>query len=70
MSINIKPSHEGRLHKVLGVAAGKSLPAGKVAAAKNSDNADIRKMATFAQNAKTWNHKGKGAMRSGGTRGK
>lgn len=58
MSINIKPSHKGLLHKKLGVPQGQPIPASKVAAAKNSSNPATRKQATFAQNAKSWNHGG------------
>lgn len=56
MSINIKPSHKGLLHKKLGVPQGQPIPASKVAAAKNSSNPATRKQATFAQNAKKWGH--------------
>ena len=56
MSINIKPSHKGKLHKALGVPAGKKIPASKLAAAKNSKSAAVRKEATFAANAKKWKH--------------
>ena len=56
--IHIKPSHEGRLHKKLGVPEGEPIPADKLAAAKNSPNPATRKQATFAANAKKWN-KGK-----------
>ena len=38
----------GGLHKALNVAAGKKIPASKLAKAKNSDNPRIRKMATLA----------------------
>jgi len=58
MAINIKPSHEGLLHKKLGVKQGAKIPASKLASAKNSPNAATRKQATFAQNAKSWNHSG------------
>ena len=57
MAINIKPSHKGLLHKDLGVASGKKIPASKLAAAKNSNSAAVRKRAVFAENAKHWNHK-------------
>lgn len=59
MAIHIKKSHEGRLHRALGVPAGKPIPAGKLAAAKKSKSADVRKMATFATNAKGFKHKGR-----------
>ena len=57
MAIHIKASHKGLLHKDLGVPAGKPIPSGKLASAKNSSNPAERKRATFAENAKHWNHK-------------
>jgi hypothetical protein len=57
MAIKIKPSHKGLLHKNLGVAADKPIPAKKIAAAKNSSDPAVRKRAVFAANAKKWNHK-------------
>lgn len=54
--INIKKSHEGRLHQALGVPAGQPIPTAKLAAAKNSKDPAIRKEATFAINAKGFNH--------------
>jgi hypothetical protein len=59
MAIHIKPSHKGLLHKNLGVPEGQPIPAGKLASAKNSPSKAVRKRATFADNAKHWNHKGK-----------
>ncbi len=56
--INIKPSHEGRLHRALGVPEGQPIPAAKLAAAKKSSDPAIRKEATFAINAKGFNHTG------------
>ena len=57
MSIHIKASHKGKLHKALGVAAGKKIPASKLAKAAKSKNPAMRKMANFAKNAKKWAHK-------------
>lgn len=57
--INIKASHKGRLHKALGVPEGQPIPAAKLQAAKNSKDPAIRKEATFAINAKGFNHSGK-----------
>lgn len=54
MAIHIKPSHKGKLHKALGVPAGEKIPAGKLAQAKKSKSAAVRKEANFASNAKTW----------------
>jgi hypothetical protein len=59
MAIRIKASHKGLLHKNLGVAAGKPIPASKLAKAKNSSSAAVRKRAVFAENAKHWHHGGK-----------
>ncbi len=58
MAIHIKASHKGLLHRDLGVKAGAPIPAKKLAAAKNSDSAAVRKRAVFAENAKKWAHKG------------
>ena len=57
--IDIKPKNKGKLHKELGVPAGKKIPAAALAHAKNSKNPAERKRATFAENAKKWNHGGK-----------
>lgn len=54
MAIHIKPSHKGKLHKALGVPQGQKIPAGKLAAAKKSKSAAVRKEANFAANAKKW----------------
>lgn len=56
--IEIKPSHEGRLHEKLGVPKGEKIPAAKIAAAKKSPDPATRKQATFAANARKWTHKG------------
>ena len=57
--IKIKPSHKGLLHKNLGVAKDKPIPASKLAKAKNSSSPAVPKRAVFAANAKKWNHSGK-----------
>jgi hypothetical protein len=59
MSIHIKASHKGLLHKNLGVKQGSPIPASKLAKAKHSKSAAVRKRAVFAANAKHWNHGGK-----------
>lgn len=56
MAISIKPSRKGLLHKKLGVPQGEKIPASKIAAAKKSKSPAMRKEATFAVNAKKWNH--------------
>lgn len=60
MAINIKKSHQGRLHADLGVAKGKKIPAARLEAAKHSRDPAVRRRATFAVNARKWNHKGSG----------
>jgi phage gp16-like protein len=54
--INIKPSHKGLLHKDLGKKPGAKLSAADLAKAKRSKNPAERRRATFAQNARKWNH--------------
>ena len=56
MAIHIKASHKGRLHRALGVKQGQKIPASKLAAAKHSSSAAVRKQATFAANARKWKH--------------
>ena len=56
MSIHIKASHKGLLHKDLGVAQGSPIPAKKLAKAAHSANPAERKRAVFAENAKHWKH--------------
>lgn len=56
MAIHIKKSHQGLLHKNTGTPAGKKIPASKIASAKNSPSAAVRKRAVFAENAKKWHH--------------
>lgn len=53
--IAIKPSRVGSLHSALGVPQGQPIPASKIAAAKNSASPNLRRKATFAQNARSWN---------------
>jgi hypothetical protein len=54
MAIEIKKSHEGKLHRALGVPEGKPIPwADKVKAANSKDPA-MRKMGNFAKNAAKW----------------
>jgi len=57
--INIKPANKGKLHAELGVAKGTKLTAAELAKAKRSSSPAERKRATFAENAKKWNHGGK-----------
>ena len=52
--IKIKPENKGKLHKALGVAEGKKIPAAALAKAKKSKSSALRNEATFAENAKKW----------------
>jgi len=54
MAIRIKPSHSGKLHRALGVPAGKKIPVATLEKAKHSRSPAMRKMATFALNARKW----------------
>lgn len=48
---------KGALHRWLGVPEDKELTSAELEKAANSKDADVRKMANFAKNAKKWNHK-------------
>lgn len=56
-ALSIKPSHRGRLRSMLGLPVDSPIPATKLAQAKRSPSPAVRKMATFAQNSKSWTHK-------------
>lgn len=62
MSIYIKPSHHGLLHRKLGIPEGQPIPAAKIAAAEKSGDPTLRKEAQFADNAKGFNHSKKKTM--------
>jgi hypothetical protein len=55
-AIHIKPSHKGLLHKNLGEPRGKKLSVSEEEKAKKSSDPAVRKRATFALNARKWNH--------------
>jgi hypothetical protein len=55
--IHIKKSHEGKLHSKLGEKKGKKLTLAEEEKAKHSGSPAERKEATFAINARRWNHK-------------
>lgn len=48
--------NKGGLHRALGVAEGSPIPADKLAAAKNSTNPHVKKMADFAGTMEGWKH--------------
>jgi hypothetical protein len=56
MAINIKPSHEGRLREATGTPSGQNIPLKELMQAKRSKNPARRKQATFAVNARKWQH--------------
>jgi hypothetical protein len=56
MSIHIKPSHKGLLHKNLGVSQSKKLTLAQEKKAANSKDPAVRKRANFAINARKWHH--------------
>lgn len=57
MTIKIKKSHEGKLHKALGIPAGQKIPLGKIEKAAQSKSPSLRKEAQFALNARHFKHK-------------
>lgn len=57
MAIRIKKSHEGKLHRALGVPAGQTIPLGKIERAAHSKSPSLRKEAQFALNARKFKHK-------------
>lgn len=54
MTIKIKPSHKGLLHKKLGVPQGNPIPVAKLEKAAHSKSPALRKEAQFALNARMW----------------
>jgi hypothetical protein len=50
---------KGKLHRELGVAEGKKIPAKKLAKAAHSKNAEVKRDAIRAETMKKWNHGGK-----------
>jgi oligoendopeptidase F len=55
--IHIKKSHQGLLRKEDKTAKGHKIPLKTLKADKNSKSAAVRKRATFALNARSWNKK-------------
>lgn len=49
---------KGKLHREIGVPVGEKIPAEKLAAAKRSDNPEIRRDAIRAATMKKWHHGG------------
>lgn len=54
MTIAIKPSHKGLLHKKLGIKQGKQIPLRDLMRAKRAPSASEREEANFAINARHW----------------
>ena len=67
--IHIHIHHPGLLHEETGTPKGQKIPESKILAEKHSSDPAVRKRATFAENAKHWNHKG-GKKRIGVRKGK
>lgn len=57
MTIAIKPSHKGKLHRLLHVPQGQTIPQAKLEKAAHSKSASERAEAQFALNARQWKHK-------------
>lgn len=53
----IKIKHPGALHRELGIAKGKKIPVKRLESVKKTGDALEKKRATFALNARKWNHK-------------
>ena len=53
---HIKPKNKGKLHRALGVSIHEPIPIARIMKAKKSKSPALRKEATFAENAKHWNH--------------
>jgi hypothetical protein len=56
MSIHIKKSHVGLLHKKLGIPAGKKISLAELHKAAHSKSLSERKEANFAINARKFKH--------------
>lgn len=56
--IHIKKSHEGLLHKELGVKAGHNISEGTLAKAKEHAGPAEKRRIVFAENERHWSHKG------------
>jgi phage gp16-like protein len=56
MSIKIKPSHEGVLHRNMGVKAGRKISTSALDKAEKTASPAEKKRIVFAKNARKWNH--------------
>lgn len=54
--IHIQKSHQGLLHKNLGIAKGKPIPTSRLESAKAGASPAEKKRIVFAENARKWNH--------------
>ena len=61
MSIKIKPSHRGLLHKELGVKKGQPISTSKLERAEKGASKAEKKRIVFAENARKWNHNKNGS---------
>lgn len=53
--IKLNPEHKGELHADLGISAGKPIPLADLFKSKRSKSPAVRRRATFAMNARSWN---------------
>lgn len=56
MSINIKPSNKGKLHRALGIKEGNEIPNAVLAEKKKKAGPALKKEIVFAQNAREWHN--------------
>lgn len=55
MAINIKKSHEGRFHRLLGIPESEPIPMRLISKKLKSKDKSVRAMANFARNERGWN---------------
>lgn len=56
-TIHIQKSHEGLLHRKLGIPQGDKIPVKTLEKAKHSSSPELRREAAFAMNARHFDHK-------------
>ncbi len=54
-----KVKHPGKLHRELGIPTSETIPKSRLAAAKHSDNPEVRRDAIRADTMEHWNHGGR-----------
>jgi len=56
VAIDINPAHKGMLHRETHTKAGQKISLSRLMGAKHSADPAERRRATFALNARSWNH--------------